>query len=177
MMVASERQEREENRSESGAVNQRGARERRARERRERRERSEPRAEAAKERRREGQRGDTTRVVHPVLDDEQVETRTTTASYPRPPDRSINGEIDAFSGQTDRVLTYVARSAAQVFFTLQAATTTNDHVHRSVSTNHIVRDIGIGLLEKCLFSLTSSSFGFLSARISDDCAPCRLHIV
>lgn len=110
---------REENRSESGAVNQR-----RARERRERREWSEPRAEAAKERRREGQRGDTTRVVHPVLDDEQVETRTTTASYPRPPDRSINGEIDAFSGQTDRVLTYVARSAAQVFFTLQAATTT-----------------------------------------------------
>lgn len=74
-------------------------------------------------RERGGQRGDTTRVVHPVLDDEQVETRTTTASYPRPPDRSINGEIDAFSGQTDRVRGMLGRTS--IFHPAGG-----DHVHR-----------------------------------------------
>lgn len=58
-----------------------------------------------------GKRGDTTRVVHPVLDDEQDETRTTTASYPRPPDRSINGEIDAFSVETNRVRGTLGRTS------------------------------------------------------------------
>lgn len=82
-----------------------------------------------------GQRGDTTRVVHPVLDDEQVETRTTTASYPRPPDRSINGEIDAFSGQTDRVRGMLGRTS--IFHPAGG-----DHVHLNRFKNwYIVGDI------------------------------------
>lgn len=82
-----------------------------------------------------GQRGDTTRVVHPVLDDEQVETRTTTASYPRPPDRSINGEIDAFSEQTDRVRGMLGRTS--IFHPAGG-----DHVHLNRFKNwYIVGDI------------------------------------
>ena len=110
-----------------------------------RRERRERRGREWKDRRgrgiregvieRGGQRGDTTRVVHPVLDDEQVGTRTTTASYPRPPDRSINGEIDAFSAQTDRVRGMLGRTS--IFHPAGG-----DHVHLNRFKNwYIVGDI------------------------------------
>lgn len=118
--------------------------------------------EGTREGERGGQRGDTTRVVHPVLDDEQVETRTTTASYPRPPDRSINGEIDAFPGQTDRVRGTLGRTS--IFH--PAGGDDHDHVHRPARPTGIVDDIPLGLLEKYLFFAPLFALS-LFARISD----------